>query len=115
MAESGKANAPAKAKTRPAPKRRRKVKRLPPFNVILMDDDQHTYEYVVAMLCSLFGHSPEKAFKMAEEVDGTGRVIVYTSHRELAELKRDQIHAWGADPRISSCVGSMTATIEPAN
>ena len=31
-----------------------------------------------------------------------------------AELKRDQIHAFGADPWITRCQGSMSATIEPA-
>jgi ATP-dependent Clp protease adaptor protein ClpS len=50
---------------------------------------------------------------MACEVDATGRVIVDTTHRERAELKRDQIHAYGADPRLSHSRGSMRATIEP--
>jgi ATP-dependent Clp protease adaptor protein ClpS len=47
-------------------------------------------------------------------VDATGRVIVLTTHREKAELKRDQIHAYGADFRIAACKGSMSAIIEPA-
>ena len=34
--------------------------------------------------------------------------------RELAELKRDQIHAFGRDDLIEGCLGSMWATIEPA-
>jgi ATP-dependent Clp protease adaptor protein ClpS len=51
---------------------------------------------------------------MAKEVDESGRVIVLTTHKELAELKRDQIHAWGPDKQIATCKGSMSATIEPA-
>jgi ATP-dependent Clp protease adaptor protein ClpS len=47
-------------------------------------------------------------------VDGTGRVIVLTTTKEHAELKRDQIQGFGADKRIARCKGSMSATIEPA-
>src|SRR5262249_35699958 len=43
-----------------------------------------------------------------------GKVIVCTTSLERAELKRDQIHAYGPDPRIERCAGSMSATIEPA-
>jgi ATP-dependent Clp protease adaptor protein ClpS len=51
---------------------------------------------------------------MAWEVHTQGRVIVLTTTLELAELKRDQIHAFGPDPLIPRCKGSMSATIEPA-
>ena len=115
--QQAKSDAPAaeKAPTKPARKKRRKSKKLPPFNVVLLDDNDHSYEYVIEMLRSLFGHTEEKAFQFAKEVDENGRVIVFTTHREHAELKRDQIHAFGTDHRIASCQGSMSATIEPAN
>lgn len=86
----------------------------PPYHVILLDDDDHSYEYVIEMLGDLFGHSAEQAFLMAREVDTSGRVIVCTTSLERAELKRDQIHACGADWRIARCKGSMSAYIEPA-
>ena len=95
-------------------KEERKTKRQPPYNVILLNDDDHSYQYVIAMLQKLFGYPVEKGFKMAEEVDSKGRVIVATTSMEHAELKRDQIHAFGADPMIPRCKGSMSADIEPA-
>lgn len=91
-----------------------KVKRQPPYNVILHNDDDHSYEYVIGMLRKLFGHPPERGFQMACEVDTKGRAIVLTTSLELAELKRDQIHAYGPDPLIPRCKGSMSASIEPA-
>jgi ATP-dependent Clp protease adaptor protein ClpS len=91
-----------------------KVKRQPPYHVILLNDDDHSYEYVIRMLQELFGHPPEKGFLLAKEVDTSGRVIVLTTAMEVAELKRDQIHAFGPDPLIPRCKGSMSATIEPA-
>ena len=100
--------------TLPEEKTKEKTKRQPPYHVILLNDDDHTYQYVIHMLQSLFGHPPEKGFKMAQEVDTKGRVVVDTTSLERAELKRDQIHAFGADPLIPRCKGSMSAEIEPA-
>ena len=91
-----------------------KSKTLPPWNVVLLDDDDHTYEYVIGMLTDLFGHPVATCFQMAQEVDSMGRVIVFSTHRERAELERDRIHGYGADPRIGRCKGSMSAVIEPA-
>lgn len=90
-----------------------KPKRQPAYHVILLDDDDHTYEYVIGMLRKLFGHTSEQAFQLADEVDQSGRVIVDTTTMERAEFKRDQIHAFGRDWRIERCAGSMGAKIEP--
>ena len=99
----------------PKPKRKERTKRQPPYNVVLLNDDDHTYEYVITMLQVLFGYPREKGFAMAKEVDSTGRVIVLTTSKEHAELKQEQIHAFGPDPLSSrDCKGSMTAIIEPA-
>jgi ATP-dependent Clp protease adaptor protein ClpS len=81
---------------------------------VLLDDDHHTYEYVIEMLGALFGIDPVKAFKLAEEVETEGRVILLTTHKEKAELKRDQVTAYGADARMTSSQGSMSALVEPA-
>src|SRR5438876_7259770 len=84
-----------------------KTKRQPPYNVVLLNDDDHSYDYVIAMLQQLFGYPVEKGFQMAKEVDTQGRVILLTTTKEHAELKRDQIHAFGPDPLIQRCKGSM--------
>lgn len=91
---------------------RRKSKRQPPYHVVLWNDDDHSYIYVIEMLHALFGHPPEKGFQLAEEVDKRGKAIVMTTTLERAELKRDQIHAFGKDRDIRNCKGSMSATIE---
>ncbi len=91
-----------------------KPRKQPPYHVILMDDDDHTYEYVISMLRKLFGCSEMKAFQLASEVDQSGQVVVDTTTLERAEFKRDQVHAFGRDWRINRCQGSMSATIRPA-
>jgi ATP-dependent Clp protease adaptor protein ClpS len=60
----------AKVKTRPARKRARKP-RLPPFNVVLLDDDDHTYDYVIEGFVRSSIATTEGA-ATAEEVDSSG-------------------------------------------
>ena len=85
-----------------------------PWHVVLIDDSIHTYEYVIEMLCSLFGYSLEKAFRMTVEVDTRKRAIVWTGHLEVAELKQEQIHDYGPDWRMVESTGSMLAILEQA-
>src|SRR5581483_10051600 len=77
------------------------------FHVVLLDDDEHTYDYVVEMLQKLFVLSKEAAFQHAVEVDMTGQTIVITCEQPEAEFARDQIQSYGADPRMPQSKGSM--------
>ena len=92
---------------------RRKPKRQPRYHVVLWNDDDHTYDYVIRMMKALFGHPEAKGTQIADEVDTRGKAICLTTTLELAELKRDQIHAFGRDQLIARCKGSMSASIEP--
>ncbi|MBI3469888.1 MAG: ATP-dependent Clp protease adaptor ClpS [Candidatus Solibacter usitatus] len=92
----------------------RRDDRTPLYNVVLLDDDDHSYDYVIEMLQKLFLLSTEQAFRHAVEVDSMGRTIVITCELPEAEFARDQIQAYGADPRIPGCKGSMSAILEPA-
>jgi ATP-dependent Clp protease adaptor protein ClpS len=112
--EGGGGSATATQPKRPEKTRRTPPKMLPPYNVVLLNDDDHSYEYVIEMLAVVFSHPPEKGYQLAKEVDETGRVIVFTTHREHAELKREQIIAYGIDPRVATCKGPMGAVVEPA-
>lgn len=94
--------------------RNSKPKQYPPYHIILLNDEDHSYEYVMEMVMDLFGYDEAKALKIAETVDKDKRAIVATMHKEPAEFKQGQIHRRGADPRIDRCEGSMTAILEPA-
>jgi ATP-dependent Clp protease adaptor protein ClpS len=98
----------------PAVKKKNEDQRTPIFNVVLLDDDDHSYEYVMEMLQALFACSESAAWNHAVEVDTTGRTIVMTCELTLAEFGRDQILAYGADPRMARSLGSMSAIVEPA-
>lgn len=96
-------------------KQRQKPAQLPRYHVVLLNDNDHTYEYVIQLLGAVFAYPQEKGYQLAKTVDQTNRAIVFTTHRELAELKREQIQAFGTDHRIASCKGSMSAILEPAS
>jgi ATP-dependent Clp protease adaptor protein ClpS len=85
----------------------------PLYNVVLLDDDQHTYDYVVEMLEKLFALSATDAWNHAVEVDSTGRTVVMTCELAQAEFGRDQIHGYGVDWRMPQSKGSMSAIVEP--
>lgn len=83
------------------------------WHVVLLDDDHHSYEYVILMMMDLFAMPPERAFQIAQTVDKHSRAICITTHKEHAELKQEQIHAYGRDALIASCEGSMSAVLVP--
>lgn len=99
-------------KTKKATTTKPQAKKQPRFNVILWDDPEHTFEYVARMMVNLFRYSHQKGFLLAKEVDSSGKAICLTTTREHAELKRDQILAFGKDPLSARSRGSMSATIE---
>jgi ATP-dependent Clp protease adaptor protein ClpS len=92
----------------------RKPKLLPPYAVIVLNDDAHTFQYVVETFTKVFGYQPEKAFQLTAEIHRNGRGIVWSGPKEVAELKCDQIRSAGTDfyanPLVKSPLGVL---IEP--
>ena len=56
----------------------------------------------------------DEATKKPASLGNTGRAIVMTTHKELAELKCDQVLSYGPDPRMSISKGPIGCYIEPA-
>lgn len=88
-------------------------KKSPQYNVVLLDDNDHTYEYVVEMLMDIFGYDRKSSFEMTCEVDFRGRVVVFTGTREVAEMKSKEITLYGADWRLERSKGPMSTVLEP--
>jgi ATP-dependent Clp protease adaptor protein ClpS len=85
------------------------------YHVIILNDDEHTFDYVIEMLQSVFGFSYATAMAHTIEADTTGSSIVLTCGLTEAEQKRDRIHAYGPDPRMPNSRGPVTALVEPAS
>ncbi len=87
---------------------------VPLYRVVLLDDNDHTYDYVIEMLQKIFVFSLEEAYRHAEEVDRVGRTVLITCELPQAEFARDQIQSYGPDARLERSQGSMSALVEPA-
>jgi ATP-dependent Clp protease adaptor protein ClpS len=86
----------------------------PLYRVVLLDDNDHTYDYVIEMLQKVFIFTLEQAYRHAEEVDRCGRTVLITCELREAEYARDQIHSYGPDWRLARSKGPMSAVVEPA-
>src|SRR5215469_8017732 len=86
----------------------------PLYRVVLLDDDDHTYDYVIEMLQKIFIFPLEQAYRHAEEVDTCGRTVLITCELPEAEFARDQIRSYGPDWRLARSKTSMAAVVEPA-
>ena len=89
------------------------TKRQPRYHVRLWDDNEHTFVYVIRMLRDLFGYNFERGQQLAVKVDSIGSAVCYTTTKEHAELKRDQILSYGRDAMVAASSGSMGCSIEP--
>ncbi len=82
---------------------------IPPYHVILENDDYHSQTFVVGVLCKALGHSVERAYQLMLEAHLSGRAVVWTAPKEVAELKAEQISTFREEP-----YGALRCTIEPA-
>jgi ATP-dependent Clp protease adaptor protein ClpS len=83
-----------------------------PFKVVLYNDEEHTYDYVVEMLTHVCRLSRDNAFRCAVEVDLTGRTVVYYGSRSECQSMCSQILAYGPDHRLPHSMASMNAEVQ---
>lgn len=83
-----------------------------PWKVVLWDDDEHTYDYVIEMLMEVCNMGLEEAYGHAVEVDTEKKTIIFSGELEHAEFIQEKILGYGPDPRMAESKGSMTATLE---
>jgi ATP-dependent Clp protease adaptor protein ClpS len=80
--------------------------------VVLFDDEDHTYDYVVEMLTHCCEMSKDAAFYCALEVDMTGRTIVFYGDFDACRTVCGKILTYGPDHRMLHSMGSMNAEVQ---
>lgn len=115
MAEKDKASEPgredsgsgtATAKPKRKKKESTKIKPpqpLPPWKVLLHNDDKNEVTFVVRTIVELTPLKEQDAVQRTVEADKTGVALLLVTHKERAELYKDQFESKG-----------LTVTIEPA-
>lgn len=96
----------AATKSKPTRKRRPKhkpPKPLPPWKVLLHNDDKNDMGFVVRAIVELTPLREADAMLRMVEAHETGVALLLTTHKERAELYQEQFQSKG-----------LTVTIEPA-
>lgn len=108
--DSGGAGGEGATATKPKSKRSKKPRpktppprMLPPWKVLLHNDDHNTFEYVIFTIIELTPLKPYEAVQRTAEAHNRGLALLLTTHKERAELFKDQFTSKG-----------LTVTIEPA-
>lgn len=77
-------------------------KQLPPYRVLLHNDDDNSMEYVTQAIFQLTPLNWPDARSRMQEADSSGVALLVTTHKERAELYQEQFASKG-----------LSVTIEP--
>src|SRR3972149_3448995 len=80
----------------------RRPKQLPPYKVLLHNDEVNTFESVIAAILKLTTLQPQEAVLRTLEAHETGVALLLVTHKERAELYHEQFTTF-----------KITVTIEP--
>jgi ATP-dependent Clp protease adaptor protein ClpS len=101
--------------TRPREREETKTRRVPPYNVILENDDFHSFEFVVETLMKVLRCDEQRAYVLTLQAHTSGRAVIWTGPKEVAELKCEQVRSV---PEVRDSdgaqLGPLACTIEPA-
>lgn len=100
--------------TRPKEKEDTSTRQIPPYHVILENDDHHSFDFVIEVLRKALGFNEQRAFQHTHEAHTKGRSIVYTGTKEVAELKVEQVRSFHEIRPDGKKLGPLGVTIEPA-
>lgn len=96
------APSPAAPATSTRPGLEREQRLLPPYKVILHNDDVNTFEHVILTILRLTPLKPEEAVARTIEAHETGQSVLLVTTRERAELYVEQFATY-----------KLTVTAEP--
>lgn len=67
-----------------------------PWQVIVLNDDHNTFDGVAHALAAVLpGVGFEQGMSFANRIHSSGRAVVWSGHKETAELYWEQLRAWG--------------------
>lgn len=67
-----------------------------PWQVIVLNDDHNTFDGVAHALAAVLpGVSFEQGMSFANRIHSSGRAVVWSGHKETAELYWEQLKGWG--------------------
>ncbi|MBI2806568.1 MAG: ATP-dependent Clp protease adaptor ClpS [Planctomycetes bacterium] len=104
----------AGATTEPLEREDTATRLLPPYNVILENDDYHSMEFVIGVLQKALGYNEQRSFQLMRLAHESGQAIVWTGSKEVAELKMEQMQSFHETSQNGKKLGPLSVRIEPA-
>jgi ATP-dependent Clp protease adaptor protein ClpS len=106
---------PALTGTQTSPREETRARLLPPYHVILLNDDHHSMEFVVDVILKVIGCPEEEALQLMLEAHHSGRAVIWTGPKEVAELKAEQVQTFHETRAADGAkLGPVGCVIEPA-
>jgi ATP-dependent Clp protease adaptor protein ClpS len=88
----------------------------PQYHLVLLNDDIHTYQYVITMLRDVFGIPTPRGYALAHQIDEQGRAVVFIGSLDRVNDKRKQVLEYGPDKwATSKTVQPLAVVIEKAS
>ena len=100
--------------TKPIEREEVEVRLLPPYNVILENDDHHSMEFVIEVLQKALGYNEQRSYQLMMLAHESGQAIVWTGSKEVAELKLEQMLSFHEHRPNGQTLGPLGVRIEPA-
>lgn len=88
-------------------------RRFPDYTIIIHDDDDHTFPYVMDVLQQVCGHPEETAYRLTHRIHFAGRACVWQGPLEVAELKCEQIREFQSGRLRNIPSAPLAVSIEP--
>jgi ATP-dependent Clp protease adaptor protein ClpS len=100
--------------TKPKEREQTRTRKLPPYNVILENDDYHSFEFVMEVLQKVLGCDQQRAYVLTHLAHTSGRAVIWTGAKEVAELKVEQVRSLPEIRADGTKFGPLGCIIEPA-
>lgn len=98
------------------PRAESRAKILPPYHVLIENDDDHSQLFVVMVLRKVFGYDEPKAIQLMTSAEEAGEAVVWTGAKEVAELKLEQLCTFHEKHwQDQRDLGPVRCRIEPAS
>jgi ATP-dependent Clp protease adapter protein ClpS len=85
----------------------------PQYAVVLHNDDFNSFGFVIGVLGKVFAYGGPYGFWLSLKVHCTGRSVIWTGALAAAEVKAEEVRAWGADPNGRKGVQPLVVSVEP--
>jgi ATP-dependent Clp protease adaptor protein ClpS len=106
---------PDQGTTQTLPENNTQTRRIPPYHLVLLNDDYHSMQFVIDVIRKVLGCTVERAFELMLEAHTSGRSVLWTGSKEVAELKAEQLQTFHEIREHDGAeLGPLGCVIEPA-